>query len=406
MNNYHYRGRDSQGKLVSGKQEAANQDQLVTMLMSKGITPLAIKQQQADSDVLKSLNAFFANRIPLPELVIFSRQMYALTKAGIPMIRAIKGLAESSSHSKLRDVLNDVVLNLNHGKALSAAMHAHPKVFSHIFVSMVRVGENTGRLDESFLQIANYLELEMDTKRRIISAIRYPLFVLLSIAAAITILNILVIPTFANMFNKFGVELPWATRVLLATSAFFTHYWYLLLSGLAALFAGLRYYIATEQGRYYWGLVYIRIPIVGSVIEKTLLARFARSFALMLRGGVPLNTSLSLVAAAVDNAWMEKRILAMRGSIEKGKSLTITASESGMFTPLILQMISVGDETGQVDELLQEAAQFYEREVDFELQALTAKIEPILIAIVAVMVLILALGIFVPMWDMMAVMQH
>jgi MSHA biogenesis protein MshG len=404
MPNFSYKGRDSQGNAVSAKQEAQNQDALVQSLMAKGIIPTEIKEAKTSSGNI-DLSQLLTKSIPLAELVIFARQMYSLTRAGIPMIRAIKGLSESSSHAKLKDVLNDVVVRLNSGNTLSASMAAHPHVFASIFVSIVRVGENTGRLDDSFLQIANYLELEMDTRRRIASAVRYPIFVLVAISAALVILNIFVIPTFANMFNKFGVELPWATRALLASSAFFVNYWHLLIVAVMASVVGFKYYIQTDKGKLRWGLFYIRIPIVGPVIEKTLLSRFARSFSLMLKGGVPLNNSLTLVSSTVDNAWMEVRILAMRAGIEEGKSLTITASESGMFTPLILQMISVGDETGQVDDLLLEAAQFYEREVDYELQSLTAKIEPILIGIVAVMVLILALGIFVPMWDMMGVVQ-
>jgi len=404
MPNFSYKGRDSQGNAVSAKQEAQNQDALVQSLMAKGIIPTEIKEAKTSSGNI-DLSQLLTKSIPLAELVIFARQMYSLTRAGIPMIRAIKGLSESSSHAKLKDVLNDVVVRLNSGNTLSASMAAHPHVFASIFVSIVRVGENTGRLDDSFLQIANYLELEMDTRRRIASAVRYPIFVLVAISAALVILNIFVIPTFANMFNKFGVELPWATRALLASSAFFVNYWHLLIVAVMACVVGFKYYIQTDKGKLRWGLFYIRIPIVGPVIEKTLLSRFARSFSLMLKGGVPLNNSLTLVSSTVDNAWMEVRILAMRAGIEEGKSLTITASESGMFTPLILQMISVGDETGQVDDLLLEAAQFYEREVDYELQSLTAKIEPILIGIVAVMVLILALGIFVPMWDMMGVVQ-
>lgn len=404
MPNFTYKGRDSQGNAVSGKLEAQNQDALVQSLMAKGITPTDIKVASSSGNNI-DLSQLLTPKIPLAELVIFARQMYSLTRAGIPMIRAIKGLSESSSHAKLKDVLNDVVVRLNSGNTLSASMAAHPHVFASIFVSIVRVGENTGRLDDSFLQIANYLELEMDTRRRIASAVRYPIFVLIAISGAMVILNIFVIPTFANMFNKFGVELPWATRTLLASSAFFMNYWHLIIIGIIAAIVGFKYYIQTDKGKLRWGLFTIRIPIVGPVIEKTLLSRFARSFSLMLRGGVPLNNSLSLVASTVDNAWMEVRILGMRAGIEEGKSLTITASESGMFTPLILQMISVGDETGQVDDLLLEAAQFYEREVDYELESLTAKIEPILICIVAVMVLILALGIFVPMWDMMGVVQ-
>jgi MSHA biogenesis protein MshG len=219
------------------------------------------------------------------------------------------------------------------------------------------------------------------------------------------ILNIMVIPVFANMFAKFGVELPLATRILLATSHFFVHYWWLLLAGLIAAVLGWRHWVRTRAGQLSWHRWQLKLPIVGSIIERSLLARFARSFSMMLKAGVPLNQALALVADAVDNAFMADRIREMRGGIERGESLLRTAGASALFTPLVMQMIAVGEETGQVDELLHEAAQYYEREVDYDLKSLTARIEPILIGLVAIMVLILALGIFTPMWDMMSAVR-
>ncbi len=280
-------------------------------------------------------------------------------------------------------------------------MQMHPKVFSSLFVAIIHVGENTGQLEEAFLQLANYFELELETRKRIKTAMRYPSFVMIAIGIAMVILNIMVIPVFAGMFAKFGVELPLATRILLATSHFFVHYWWLLLAILAGMVFGWRRWVATTKGKLTWHRWQLKLPIVGTIIERSLLARFARSFSMMLKAGVPLNTALTLVADAVDNAWMAGRVRDMRAGIERGESLLRTASSSGLFTPLVMQMIAVGEETGQVDDLLHEAAEYYEREVDYDLKSLTARIEPILIGIVAVMVLILALGIFTPMWDMM-----
>ncbi|TNH92444.1 MSHA biogenesis protein MshG, partial [Aeromonas hydrophila] len=189
--------------------------------------------------------------------------------------------------------------------------------------------------------------------------------------------------------------------ILLATSHFFVHYWWVMLGVLLAMVFGWRRWVSTVKGKLTWHRWQLKLPIVGTIIERSLLARFARSFSMMLKAGVPLNTALSLVADAVDNAWMAGRIRDMRAGIERGESLLRTAGSSGLFTPLVMQMIAVGEETGQVDDLLHEAAEYYEREVDYDLKSLTARIEPILIGIVAVMVLILALGIFTPMWDMM-----
>ncbi|MBU2223074.1 MAG: type II secretion system F family protein, partial [Gammaproteobacteria bacterium] len=272
---------------------------------------------------------------------------------------------------------------------------------NRLIVSIVHVGENTGRLDDAFSQLSDYFEQEMETRKQIKQATRYPMFVLLAIVAAMVILNLFVIPQFANMFARFNAELPWATKVLLATSNFFIHYWPLLLVGIIAAGFALYRYLHTAAGSYRWSKLKLRLPIMGDIINRATLGRYARSFSLMLRAGVPLTSALSLVAEAVDNDFMAEKIREMRRNIERGESLVRVSGQSNLFTPLVMQMLAVGEETGQVDDMLQEVALFYEREVAFDLKSLTAKIEPILIVIVAVMVLILALGIFTPMWDML-----
>ncbi|MBU2178907.1 MAG: type II secretion system F family protein, partial [Gammaproteobacteria bacterium] len=340
-------------------------------------------------------------KVGLMELIVFARQMYSLMRAGIPIIRAIRGLADSTASKALKVVLSDLADQLEKGRNLSVAMASHPKVFNRLIVSIVHVGENTGRLDDAFSQLSDYFEQEMETRKQIKQATRYPMFVLLAIVAAMVILNLFVIPQFANMFARFNAELPWATKVLLATSNFFIHYWPLLLVGIIAAGFALYRYLHTAAGSYRWSKLKLRLPIMGDIINRATLGRYARSFSLMLRAGVPLTSALSLVAEAVDNDFMAEKIREMRRNIERGESLVRVSSQSNLFTPLVMQMLAVGEETGQVDDMLQEVALFYEREVAFDLKSLTAKIEPILIVIVAVMVLILALGIFTPMWDML-----
>lgn len=403
---FSYQGRDKQGRAVDGQLEAASEMAAADQLMRRGIMPTGLRagkpprQGIAWRDLLES-------RVGLEELVIFTRQMYALTKAGIPIMRAIHGLSESAHGKPLRRALQWLGTELGNGRPLSAAMQAYPKVFNSLFIAIVHVGENTGRLEESFLQLSNYFALELDTRKRIKTAMRYPILVLGFIVVAMFILNIFVIPTFANMFAKFGVELPLATRVLLATSHFFVHWWWvLILVGVSAI-VGWTKWTNTPSGQLKWSRWQLKIPLIGSIISRSLLARFARSFAMMLRAGVPLNQALNMVAEAVDNAFVAGRIREMRSGVERGESLLRTAATSQLFTPLVMQMFAVGEETGQVDELMQEAAEFYEREVDYDLKTLTARIEPILLVIVACMVLVLALGIFTPMWDMMrAVRGH
>ena len=234
---------------------------------------------------------------------------------------------------------------------------------------------------------------------------RYPSFVIIAILVAIVILNIFVIPTFANMFAKLGADLPLATKMLIASSNFFLNYWPHLLISVVVGFFGIRAYLKTKDGQFRWDRRKIRLPIVGSIIERSVLSRFTHSFAIVLKAGVPMTSGLSLVADAVDNTYMREKIIAMRSGIESGESLLRTAIASNLFTSLVLQMIAVGEETGRVDELLEEVADYYEREVDYDLGTLTARIEPVLLVVVAVMVLILALGIFTPMWDMASAFQ-
>lgn len=383
--------------MQTGTVDAQDQSSAAQVLLNRDLVPIVI---QASAEKSQRRIAWFQPRVGLDELVIFARQMYSLTKSGIPILRAIGGLAESSSSIRMREALQDVVEHLERGHSLSNALHRHSRVFNSLFVSVVHVGENTGRLDEAFRLLAQYLEREQETRKQIKAATRYPMFVLIAIVLALVIMNIWVIPTFAGMFAKLGADLPTMTKILIGMSNLFVHYWHWMLLAVAGSWFLLRRYLKSTQGAFNWDRYKLRLYAVGSILRRSLLSRFARSFAMMTRAGVPLTHALNLVADAVDNKYMAKQIIDMRRNIEKGESLSRVCAGSKLFTPLVLQMISVGEETGRVDELLTDVAEFYEREVEYDLKSLTAKIEPILIGIVAVMVLVLALGIFTPMWDM------
>jgi MSHA biogenesis protein MshG len=288
---------------------------------------------------------------------------------------------------------------------LSKALSQHKDVFDDMFINIISVGENSGKLEMAFKQMNAYLELEKDTRRRIGTATRYPMFVMVAIAIAVVVLNYFVIPVFADLFTKFNAELPWATRVLIGSSAFFRDHWLLILVIVIVSIFSIRYYINTTEGRIFWDRLKLKVPIIGSILSRATLARFSRSFALMLNSGVPLINALELSSQSVGNAYVGGNIRSMRTGIQRGESLLRSAIQSKMFTPLVLQMIQVGEETGQVDEMLVEVAEFYEQEVDYDLKNLSSYIEPILITFIAGLVMILALGIFLPMWDMMSVMQ-
>lgn len=403
MAKFKYKAKSSGGDYVTGVVEAGSLNEAMADLYQQNLIPIDLKQT-ADREEFK-IKWPFGKRLGLPELVMFCRQMYSLTKAGVPIIKAIAGLAESTDQECLRDSLRKLSKDLAGGKSLTLSMQEQSDIYSSLFISMVNVGENTGRLEDVFKQLADYYSMEYETRKRISAAMRYPTLVILFIAAAMVVLNIFVIPVFSQMFAKFGVDLPLTTRILIGTSNFFVQYWPIMAGVAVALPILIRWSLNKKSVRLAWDRVKLRLPVMGSIIDRSLLGRFSRSFSLMLQSGVPLNLALSLVAEAIDNKFLEERILDMRRQIEQGNSLSTVTTQSKMFTPLVLQMFAVGDETGRVDELLQEVADYYEREVDYDLKSLTAKIEPILLIFVAVIVAILALGIFTPMWDMYGAMQ-
>ncbi len=399
---YAWRGRNARGEAVQGQLEAINENGVADQLMAMGVAPVHIG---IAADVVKAdQDSWFArlNRKPVvvEDILVFSRQMYTLNKAGVPILRAFAGLEASSTKPAMVDMLKDIRSSLDQGRELSAALARHIKVFGAFYISMIRVGEMTGRLTEVFLRLNEHLEFERDVRERIKQAMRYPMFVMIAMAVAVVILNIFVIPVFAKVFAGFNAELPLVTRGLLAFSAWMISWWPLLIGGVIGAGMMVRAYVRTPAGRYNWDARKLKLPIVGEIVLKATLARFARSFALSSQSGVPLVQALTVVAQTVDNAFIGSRIEQMRDGIERGESISRCAAATGVFTPVVLQMISVGEETGELDNLLFEIADMYERETDYNIKGLSAAIEPILLAVIGVLVLLLALGVFLPLWNL------
>jgi MSHA biogenesis protein MshG len=401
-----YRGRNSRGELVTGTIDAADQGAVADQLMATGVTPVDIRAgaPRAESKGAGALKRLLVPGVSLVDTALFSRQMYTLLKAGVPIMRALGGLQESAINPTLREVIGDLRTSLDAGRELSSAMQRHPQVFSPFYVSVVRVGEATGQLEEAFNRLFGYLEFEREVRERIKSALRYPIIVIVVISAAVAIVNFAVIPAFAKLFAAHKVPLPLLTRILIGTSEFFTAYWPLMVLAIVASIAAFVTYTRTASGRHAWDRARLRIPIAGPIILKATLARFSRAFSLASAAGVPIVQAMSVVAAVVDNSYLARRVEAMREGVERGESVLRTAVAAGVFTPVVLQMIAVGEETGELDELLSEVADMYEREVDHEIRNLSAAIEPIITIALGVLVLMLALGIFLPMWDIGRVM--
>jgi len=399
---YDWRGRNNRGEVVQGQLDAMTEGGVADQLLSIGVAPVHIALAKGTTDTQTEGWLARLTRKPIvdEDLMVFSRQMYTLNKAGVPILRAFAGLQASATKPAMVEMLKDVRSSLDQGRELSAGLARHSELFGAFYISMIRVGEMTGRLTEVFLRLTEHLEFERDVRERIKQAMRYPTFVMIAMAIAVIILNIFVIPVFAKVFAGFNAQLPLVTRGLLAFSSWMLAWWPLLVALAFVAVVLIRGYLRTPEGRYRWDARKLKLPIVGDIILKATLARFARSFALSSQSGVPLVQALTVVSQTVDNTYIGGRIEQMRDGIERGESISRCAAATGVFTPVVLQMISVGEETGELDSLLFEIAEMYERDTDYSIKGLSAAIEPILLAVIAVLVLLLALGVFLPLWNL------
>jgi MSHA biogenesis protein MshG len=397
---FDYKGRSEDGLMVSGTQEASDLDALGAALMQSKITPIEIKQRAA---VAVALN-LFEEKVTDLDVMLFSRQMFTLLKAGIPIMRALTGIQSSVGNVKLARVVGQLRVSLDSGRELSLALAEHPKVFDSFYISMIRVGETTGNLDNIFARLAEHIEFERFMRGQIKSALRYPMFVMTAMAIAIIVINIMVIPQFEKVFATMHADLPFITKILIGFSSFMRNYWFVLIAMVVGAVWTFKSYVSTAAGRSNWDRIKMRIPIAGKIIFKGTMARFARSFALSTRSGLPILSALRLVSQTVENDYISAKILSMSSGIERGETILRTATQTGVFNPLVLQMIAVGEESGSLDELMQEIADMYQADVEYDVKTLGAQIEPIMIMFLGALVLVLALGVFLPIWDMSSVM--
>lgn len=400
MPHFAYKGRNQQGTLVKGVLESIDSSTLASMLINQSITPIEIKSTNAPKKGDAKDITLFEEKVQTVDVMLFSRQMYTLLKAGIPIMKALQGLEASANNKKLASVIGELRKSLDGGRELSSAMQLHPEVFDSFYINMVRVGETTGLLDNIFLRMFHHLEFERFMNDQIKSALRYPTFVIIAMGIAIIVVNMMVIPAFAKVFAKMGSDLPVLTKILLGFSNFMVENWPLMLTLTIVTFFGTKHYINTKKGRLQWDTFKLKIPIAGKIMHKGAMARFARSYALAGQSGVPITNALKLVSETVDNAHISQKVLQMRDGVERGESILKTSTNTRVFNPMVLQMIAVGEESGSLDDLMEEVADMYQRDVEYEIKTLGAQIEPIMIVFLGALVLVLALGIFLPIWDL------
>lgn len=401
MPSFAWTGRDAARRPASGVIESRTRTQVALTLTAMGIVPVTIEPHVETDDAAGTIGRWLGReQVREDELLMLSRQMHTLLRAGVPILRVLQGLHDSSTHEGLRRLLADLRVALDSGHELSQAMAKHPHVFDRFYVSMVRVGESTGQLAEIFDSLHAHLDFQRQMREQLAAALRYPKFVIAAMAVALIVINLFVIPAFAKVFASLKTELPLMTRVLLGSSQFMLKAWPALLGAGVATWLAARGFVARPAGRLLWDRWKLHLPIAGKVLRKGALSRACRGLALVLKSGVPVLEGLNLAAAVAENAHIESAIIDMKVAIERGETMLAAARKAGIFTPIVLQMIMVGEESGTLDQMLEEVGLLYQREVQYELKTMSQQIEPIMIFFLGALVLVLALGVFMPMWDL------
>ncbi len=399
---YSYRARDGAGALVTGTLQGESPDMVALELRSQGYTPVSVNPHRGKKKL--SLSVF--SRVSEENLIVFSRQMATMIKAGIPFIRCLDTLEAQTSSKRLKGIIRDVKVDVERGASFSDALEKFPRVFSSLYVGMVRVGEEAGVLDEILDRLATLLEHEAVTKQRVKTAVRYPLIVVVTLTAAFFFLTSFVIPKFAAVYSSAKVELPFPTRVLLWLSGAVIDYWWVIIGCAVGVFAALKLYIRTTNGRWLLDRLKLRAPLVGNIVRKAVMARFARIFATLYRSGIPMLHSLDVVTGTLGNVLVARAVDIIKEDVSEGSSLIAPMKRTGMFPPIVVQMVGVGEETGALDEMLNKVSDYFDSEVEYSIRNLSTTLEPVLLAILAGVILFLALGVFLPMWDLISAFRR
>jgi MSHA biogenesis protein MshG len=398
---YAYLARGPEGQKIEGVIDMPDAGTLAESLAAQGLLLVRAEPRAVASEALAVVRVrLFEPAVTSVDLLLFCRQMATLLKAGVPLLRALKSLEESATNRRFARVLADLRQQLESGRELSVALRAHDRVFTPFVVSMVRVGELTGRLPEVFDGLYRQIGFTRDSREQVRSALRYPTFVLAVALAALIAVNVFVIPSFARVYQGLNAELPALTQVLIGVSSFLQTWWPAMLALAAATAVWASAALRTRAGRRVRDQWLLRLPIVGALVHKAALARFTRSFALAMDAGVPVVDALGAAAETADNLVLGDRIATMRIAAERGESLARAARGTGVFTPTVIQMVAIGEETGALAEMMNEVADHYQKEVDYAVKALAAQIEPILVIVLGALILVFALGVFLPLWDL------
>jgi len=406
MGFFQYKARDKFNKPINGVISASSVDLVALKLKSQGYIPISIVAKEETAARTKEDKSSVQTKVPFSEINSFTRQFYTLQKAGIPILSTLSALKEQVRTPFFKKVIGQMRADIEAGLSLSTALEKYPQVFNKLYTNMVKIGETSGRLSELLERLVILGEHDERVRMRIKSATRYPIIVISALGLGFTILTTFVIPRFAKMFSQFNIKLPLPTRILIGIHFIVTKFWWLIIIlAIIGFFVFLRI-ISTEKGRFRWDSLKLKVPVFGPLILKLILSRFARITAILLSSGVSILQVLGLASEGAGNVVVSRVIDDVKVSVNQGKGMLAPMKESGIFPPVVIQMVSAGEETGKMSELLTHVADYFDEQVDYTISNMVSLIEPILIFVLACGVLLMALGIFLPMWNMMSLFKR
>ncbi len=402
MATYQYKAIDDMGNTLSGKLEAESVQNASSVLAARGLIPMQIKEEASAEryDSLMARIKALTGSVKTKDLILFTKQFRSMLNAGVPIIRIMQVLEAQTESRTLRHAITEIVGDIRQGSTLSDAFQKHPKIFSHLYCSMIRAGEMSGNVTSVLERLIYIIEHEAKIKSDIKAALQYPMIVLIALGIAFIVLLTFVIPQFVNMFTKSGLELPWPTKIAIALNIYLTHYWYVILGALVAVVFGLVQYFKTQNGKYVRDSFLLRVPILGPLFQKAAMSRFASIFAILQSSGVPVLQSLTILSDTIGNEAVGRSFDQVKEKIEEGSGIANPLKTAPFFPPMVVDMIAIGEESGNIEEMLREISKHYDDEVEYAVKALSDAIGPILIVGLAAVVGFFALAIFMPMWDL------
>jgi len=403
MPNYQYKARDKFSKPVIGIMSGESQDAVAAKLNQMGFIPISIEEKKS-----AELGGFFDKfgRIKFSDINMFTRQLATLQKAGLPILSSLKALREQAVNRKLKEIIGQVLRDIEGGSSLSAALAKHPNAFGALYVNMVNSGETAGTLDQVLERLADLGEHDEKIRMQVKAAVRYPIIVVISMLIGFLILVTVVVPRFARIYAQFTTALPLPTQILLWIQFIISKFWWLLILAVAALIFGFNSFINSKPGRLFWDNFKLKVPVFGPLVLKLSMSRFTRLTSMMMKSGVPILKVLELASGGAGNVVISRTIDNIKMSVNEGKGMAEPMRVSGVFPPIVIQMVSAGEETGKIDELLLHVSDYYDSQAAYTIDNLTSLIEPILIFVLGGAVLFMALGIFLPMWNVMSLFKR